>query len=145
MALVAAFMVFVAACSTTDGGDRQSLTSDPSAAESEYGAFGQDAFGQDASEQLSDAGTAIGARLLQGTASEFGTLSPGAALPSGDDCANRVRSANNDWEPNAANTPENNRVGSQLTGSYIGEWDSCLLYTSPSPRDATLSRMPSSA
>ena len=27
-------------------------------------------------------------------------------------------------------------------GSYIG---SCLLYTSPSPRDATLSRMPSSA
>ena len=24
-------------------------------------------------------------------------------------------------------------------------WDSCLLYTSPSPRDATLSRMPSSA
>ena len=27
----------------------------------------------------------------------------------------------------------------------IGAWISCLLYTSPSPRDATLSRMPSSA
>ena len=27
----------------------------------------------------------------------------------------------------------------------IGGWDTCLLYTSPSPRDATLSRMPSSA
>ena len=28
----------------------------------------------------------------------------------------------------------------------VNEWDSiCLLYTSPSPRDATLSRMPSSA
>ena len=26
-----------------------------------------------------------------------------------------------------------------------GEWKDCLLYTSPSPRDATLSRMPSSA
>ena len=26
-----------------------------------------------------------------------------------------------------------------------GEYDDCLLYTSPSPRDATLSRMPSSA
>ena len=26
-----------------------------------------------------------------------------------------------------------------------GEWTFCLLYTSPSPRDATLSRMPSSA
>ena len=24
-------------------------------------------------------------------------------------------------------------------------WNNCLLYTSPSPRDATLSRMPSSA
>ena len=29
------------------------------------------------------------------------------------------------------------------TGSYI--FNACLLYTSPSPRDATLSRMPSSA
>ena len=32
-----------------------------------------------------------------------------------------------------------NRVGQVLLG------DACLLYTSPSPRDATLSRMPSSA
>ena len=30
-------------------------------------------------------------------------------------------------------------------GSYITHMRSCLLYTSPSPRDATLSRMPSSA
>ena len=29
--------------------------------------------------------------------------------------------------------------------SIIGHSESCLLYTSPSPRDATLSRMPSSA
>ena len=28
---------------------------------------------------------------------------------------------------------------------YIANYLSCLLYTSPSPRDATLSRMPSSA
>ena len=28
---------------------------------------------------------------------------------------------------------------------YYGARSSCLLYTSPSPRDATLSRMPSSA
>ena len=28
---------------------------------------------------------------------------------------------------------------------FIKSYDSCLLYTSPSPRDATLSRMPSSA
>ena len=31
-----------------------------------------------------------------------------------------------------------------ITGQ-TGEIDICLLYTSPSPRDATLSRMPSSA
>ena len=32
-----------------------------------------------------------------------------------------------------------------LTKSQLGYFWSCLLYTSPSPRDATLSRMPSSA
>ena len=30
-------------------------------------------------------------------------------------------------------------------GDIKGSFTSCLLYTSPSPRDATLSRMPSSA
>ena len=35
---------------------------------------------------------------------------------------------------------------SRSDGSTKGDWDvGCLLYTSPSPRDATLSRMPSSA
>ena len=29
--------------------------------------------------------------------------------------------------------------------AFIGKHNGCLLYTSPSPRDATLSRMPSSA
>ena len=41
-------------------------------------------------------------------------------------------------------------LGAQLIGEALGaKYDhspnSCLLYTSPSPRDATLSRMPSSA
>ena len=41
-------------------------------------------------------------------------------------------------------------VSGRLNGAEIArtEWyreGSCLLYTSPSPRDATLSRMPSSA
>ena len=39
-----------------------------------------------------------------------------------------------------AKLPENAILGS-LTGRYFG----CLLYTSPSPRDGLLSRMPSSA
>ena len=29
--------------------------------------------------------------------------------------------------------------------AILGDYNNCLLYTSPSPRDATLSRMPSSA
>ena len=38
------------------------------------------------------------------------------------------------------------RVGGKRTyGQSLEEAGSCLLYTSPSPRDATLSRMPSSA
>ena len=32
-----------------------------------------------------------------------------------------------------------------VNGKQVGLLESCLLYTSPSPRDATLSRMPSSA
>ena len=32
-----------------------------------------------------------------------------------------------------------------ISSSDLPDWYSCLLYTSPSPRDATLSRMPSSA
>ena len=39
-----------------------------------------------------------------------------------------------------------NRLALSLTGAeLIAQSDDCLLYTSPSPRDATLSRMPSSA
>ena len=38
---------------------------------------------------------------------------------------------------------EPNRITQLKTGDSDGY--SCLLYTSPSPRDATLSRMPSSA
>ena len=34
---------------------------------------------------------------------------------------------------------------SQLKAACDGDLNNCLLYTSPSPRDATLSRMPSSA
>ena len=33
----------------------------------------------------------------------------------------------------------------RIVSDSIGHCDDCLLYTSPSPRDATLSRMPSSA
>ena len=34
----------------------------------------------------------------------------------------------------------------ELTSALTGEWgEACLLYTSPSPRDGLLSRMPSSA
>ena len=34
---------------------------------------------------------------------------------------------------------------SEVTSGALDEWLDCLLYTSPSPRDGLLSRMPSSA
>ena len=36
-------------------------------------------------------------------------------------------------------------IGVVMDGMFLGTSSGCLLYTSPSPRDATLSRMPSSA
>ena len=39
----------------------------------------------------------------------------------------------------------NGKVGGKETGQRMTHYIDCLLYTSPSPRDATLSRMPSSA
>ena len=36
-------------------------------------------------------------------------------------------------------------VGDFISDAMKGDLPDCLLYTSPSPRDATLSRMPSSA
>ena len=41
--------------------------------------------------------------------------------------------------------PNSAPVAIDLNGSTLSENRPCLLYTSPSPRDATLSRMPSSA
>ena len=48
--------------------------------------------------------------------------------------------------PHAAYFATSEKYKRQIPGRIIGvSKDSCLLYTSPSPRDATLSRMPSSA
>ena len=41
--------------------------------------------------------------------------------------------------------PKSYTYGNQVDYSGVQEAHPCLLYTSPSPRDATLSRMPSSA
>ena len=41
--------------------------------------------------------------------------------------------------------PDNLDVTLTLNGQTMQQGNTCLLYTSPSPRDATLSRMPSSA
>ena len=39
----------------------------------------------------------------------------------------------------------NARTQKKASADSLHQWTVCLLYTSPSPRDATLSRMPSSA
>ena len=51
---------------------------------------------------------------------------------------------NNVW--NESLNPDDEKKFSTLIIAGIGGWQkSCLLYTSPSPRDRSLSRMPSSA
>ena len=40
---------------------------------------------------------------------------------------------------------KNSIVIEKQTNKFVSKGGTCLLYTSPSPRDATLSRMPSSA
>jgi len=51
-----------------------------------------------------------------------------------------------DWVPSDPTVPHYLYSGAQTTLKGIARGDAtCLLYTSPSPRDATLSRMPSSA
>ena len=49
----------------------------------------------------------------------------------------------NDSIPNEDFTPPIISITNPISGQTVS--DTCLLYTSPSPRDATLSRMPSSA
>ena len=46
---------------------------------------------------------------------------------------------------NFGNQKPGNSSGTGVVGDSNGQQYTCLLYTSPSPRDATLSRMPSSA
>ena len=49
-----------------------------------------------------------------------------------------------DPQTTAEVAPELAEAEQEATGT-VPQVDACLLYTSPSPRDATLSRMPSSA
>ena len=47
--------------------------------------------------------------------------------------------------PMITNKPQGSGLGLSISKSLVKLNGGCLLYTSPSPRDATLSRMPSSA
>ena len=49
-----------------------------------------------------------------------------------------------DWDK-GVNKAVDKHYGSKYSEKATNQCHSCLLYTSPSPRDATLSRMPSSA
>ena len=51
----------------------------------------------------------------------------------------------NNWEKKEKPIQGMMGMGGGATGYLVGGVAGCLLYTSPSPRDATLSRMPSSA
>ena len=76
-----------------------------------------------------DAGTGINITQLSGV------VGTGLVAPFGD------------YVTTSAGTPAGSQFGGYVdpAGLYMLGSNACLLYTSPSPRDATLSRMPSSA
>ena len=78
---------------------------------------------------------------LHWTATPYGWIRPGHyhSIISGDGRVHRLHDYNVDLP---AHTYGRNRNSVELSCACMG---GCLLYTSPSPRDATLSRMPSSA
>ena len=63
----------------------------------------------------------------------------------GDDLPEPVLSAVSDWLPAERLSREFSAIGFYVTGHPLDDYKSCLLYTSPSPRDRVRSRMPSSA
>ena len=120
---------------------------------------------------LSSVGTADeGAVLASGSEQSFSNVeieldldaasgfSVGSALSESNDASSAVRSAQESDAPLTGGTPGAIEAQSQPSGetasgiredleeaAFYLEQGLCLLYTSPSPRDATLSRMPSSA
>ena len=82
---------------------------------------------------------------------ELKDLSPSGALIGIDPGSKTLGIAASDELRLIASPVEVIRRGKKLAPTLLRLWDiydqrkACLLYTSPSPRDATLSRMPSSA
>ena len=82
-------------------------------------------------------------------------LAPSLMAGSGEhgpvDLSDRIAQVSNDGasatnvEGSSSTDDAESKEGSGTTADSDGSSTSCLLYTSPSPRDATLSRMPSSA
>ena len=78
---------------------------------------------------------------------------PNVVFIMSDDHAVSAVSAYNDWLSELAPTPNIDRIAKEgmlmhatyNTNSICGPSRACLLYTSPSPRDLSTSRMPSSA
>ena len=70
----------------------------------------------------------------------------GATGSIGSSLAEQLKNSGNDIHLVGRNESELSSVSEKLGCSHtVADVLDCLLYTSPSPRDATLSRMPSSA
>ena len=133
-ALLLGLTLLVAACSSgaDDGADELPATNEPGIeAEESADAEGQDEPGQEAGADGEEAAEEelVVERILTDTFTPLGEPGVGGRITSIA------------FDPD---NPDRVFVGGDLLGIAVTD-DFCLLYTSPSPRDLSTSRMPSSA
>ena len=83
--------------------------------------------------------------FLQGVGSRNQDVESFGVRTVGGDLVVEFGAHDQNWEITDGQFSSSNQIQVPIFESRELKWGTCLLYTSPSPRDATLSRMPSSA
>ena len=97
-------------------------------------------------KKISVAAGAVSDQILAGTTYEY--VDPGTRIvvaAAVDAAGTAGADTSMDFTVNNAEFAKDASVSTLVTGQPFGWNNTCLLYTSPSPRDRTRSRMPSSA
>ena len=142
--ILAAFALFAAAC----GSSGETANATPDTDETTESAESDGTDSNDANDDSADDGADTEVETVTGPAP---TPLPHGPLPQGEliDFGPAPAIPDGDLEADLASVVDNlfgdKLITQEFEAGEIADNIRCLLYTSPSPRDATLSRMPSSA